>query len=166
MLENAGETLFLFPCFLDRLSLLSSFAPLPSLGKTVWSHSCPSQALVKATPYCLAPHLQDLPFLPPALVETSGERWQKVQVHSCPKSLWHHGYKAVCLGKEYSSVQFSHSVVSDSLQPCGLQHARVPCLSPTPRTCSNSCPSSWWYHWVGDAIKSVTPKTIHSEKCL
>ena len=41
------------------------------------------------------------------------------------------------------SVQFSHSVVSDSLQPHGLQHTRLPCLSPAPRGCSNSRPSSW-----------------------
>ena len=41
------------------------------------------------------------------------------------------------------SVQFSHSVMSDSLQPLGLQHTRFPCPSPTPRACSNSCPSSW-----------------------
>ena len=40
------------------------------------------------------------------------------------------------------SVQFSHSVMSDSLQPCGLQHARPPCPSPTPRVYSNSCPLS------------------------
>ena len=40
------------------------------------------------------------------------------------------------------SVQFSHSVVSDSLQPHGLQHARLPCPSPTPGVYSNSCPSS------------------------
>ena len=38
--------------------------------------------------------------------------------------------------------QFSHSVVSDSLRPHGLQHTRLPCPSPTPRACSNSCPSS------------------------
>ena len=44
------------------------------------------------------------------------------------------------------SVQFSHSVVSNSLQPHGLQHARLPCPSPTPRACLNSCPLSWWYH--------------------
>ena len=44
------------------------------------------------------------------------------------------------------SVQFSCSVVSDSLRPQGLQHARLPCPSPTPRACSNSCPSSWWCH--------------------
>ena len=40
---------------------------------------------------------------------------------------------------QFSSVQFSCSVVSDSLQPHGLQHARTPCPSPTPRTYSNSC---------------------------
>ena len=44
------------------------------------------------------------------------------------------------------SVQFSHSVMSDSLQPQGLQHTRLPCPSPTPRACSNSCPLSWWCH--------------------
>ena len=43
-------------------------------------------------------------------------------------------------------VQFSRSVVSDSLRPHGLQHARLPCPSPTPRACSNSCPSSQWWH--------------------
>ena len=44
------------------------------------------------------------------------------------------------------SVQFSRSVVSDSLRPHGLQHARFPCPSPTPGACSNSCPSSQWWH--------------------
>ena len=39
---------------------------------------------------------------------------------------------------------FSHSVMSDSLHPHGLQHARLPCPSPTPRACSNSYPSSQW----------------------
>ena len=44
------------------------------------------------------------------------------------------------------SVQFSRSVLSDSLQLHGLQHARLPCPSPTPGACSNSCPSNWWCH--------------------
>ena len=44
------------------------------------------------------------------------------------------------------SVQFSRSVVSDSLQPHGLQHAKIPCPLPTPGACSNSCSSSWWQH--------------------
>ena len=42
------------------------------------------------------------------------------------------------------SVQFSGSVVSDTLWPHGLQHARLPCPSPTLGACSNSCPMSWW----------------------
>ena len=46
----------------------------------------------------------------------------------------------------FSSVQFSHSDVSDSLWPRESQHARPPCPSPTPGVHSNSGPSSWWCH--------------------
>ena len=49
-------------------------------------------------------------------------------------------------GLQFSSVQFSHSVMSDSLQPHGLQHARPPCPSPTPRVYSNACPLSCCCH--------------------
>jgi len=45
-----------------------------------------------------------------------------------------------------SSVQFSRSVVSNSLRPHESQHARPPCPSPTPRVHSNSCPLSRWCH--------------------
>ena len=48
--------------------------------------------------------------------------------------------------QEHSSVQFSHSVMSNALRPYGLQHTRLPCPSPTPRVYSNSCPLSWWCH--------------------
>ena len=44
------------------------------------------------------------------------------------------------------SAQFSRSVVSNSLWPHELQHARPPCPSPTPGVHSDSCPSSWWCH--------------------
>ena len=44
------------------------------------------------------------------------------------------------------SVQFSNSVVSNSLWPHGLQHARLSCPSPIPRAVSNSRPLSWWCH--------------------
>ena len=44
------------------------------------------------------------------------------------------------------TVQFSHSVVSNSLRPHELQHARPPCPSPTPEVHPNSCPLSWWCH--------------------
>ena len=49
------------------------------------------------------------------------------------------------------SVQFSCTVISDSLRPHGLQHARLPCPSPTPRACSKSCP------WVSDGIQPSHP---------
>ena len=47
---------------------------------------------------------------------------------------------------QFSSVKFSHSVMSDSLQPHELQHTRPPCPSPTPGVHSNSRPSSRWCH--------------------
>ena len=59
--------------------------------------------------------------------------------------------------KAFSSVQFSHSVMSNSLQLHGLQHTRLPCSSPTPRACSNSCPSSQWCHPTTSS--SVVPST-------
>ena len=57
------------------------------------------------------------------------------------------------------SVQFSHSVVSDSLRPHGLQHARLPCPSPSPRVYSNSCPLSQWWHPT--ISSSVVPFSSH-----
>ena len=45
-----------------------------------------------------------------------------------------------------NQFQFSHSVMSDSLQPHGLQHARPPCPSPTPGVHPSSCPLSQWSH--------------------
>ena len=57
---------------------------------------------------------------------------------------WQCQLKAVNI--PFSSVQFSSSAVSDSLQPHESQHARPPCPSPTPRVHSNSCPLSQWCH--------------------
>ena len=50
--------------------------------------------------------------------------------------------------------------MSDSLRPHGPQHTRPPCPSPTPRACSNSCPSSQWCHW------SVSSSVIPFSSCL
>ena len=55
----------------------------------------------------------------------------------------------------FSSVQFSRSVVFESLQPCESQHARLPCPLPTPGVHTNPCPSSWWCHQ--DISSSVIP---------
>ena len=60
---------------------------------------------------------------------------------------------------ERTIVQFSLSVVSDSLWPHGLQHARLLCPSPTPGACSNSCPSHRWRHPT--ISSSVIPFSSH-----
>ena len=57
-------------------------------------------------------------------------------------------------------IQFGRSVISDSLQPLGLPHARLPCTSPTPRTCSNSHPSSWWCH------PTISSSVVPFSSCL
>ena len=61
--------------------------------------------------------------------------------------------------EEQQQVQFSRSVVSDSLRPHGLQHARLPCPSPTPGACSDSCPLCWWCHPT--ISSSVIPFSSH-----
>ena len=59
-----------------------------------------------------------------------------------------------------SSVQFSHSVLSDSLRPHGLQHTRPPCPSPTHGVYSSSCPSSRWCH------PTISSSVIPFSSCL
>ena len=61
--------------------------------------------------------------------------------------------------KQKPQVQFSRSVVSDSLRPHGLHLARLPCPSPTPRACSNSCPLNRWCHPT--ISSSVVPFSSH-----
>ena len=64
------------------------------------------------------------------------------------------------LAQNCKSVLFSHLVISDSLQRHGLQHARLPCPSPTPKACSNSCPFSWWCH------PTISPPVFPFSSCL
>ena len=58
------------------------------------------------------------------------------------------------------SVQFSHSVMSDSLRPHRLQYARLLCPSPIPRACSNSCPLSQWCH------PTISSSVVPFSSCL
>ena len=55
---------------------------------------------------------------------------------------------------------FSHSVLSDSLWPHGLQHTRLPCPSLSPGACSNSCPLSWWCH------PTISSSVVPFSSCL
>ena len=58
------------------------------------------------------------------------------------------------------SVQFSCTVLSDSLWPHGLQHSRLPCPSPTPGAYSNSYPLSWW------CLPTISSSVIPFSSCL
>ena len=82
-------------------------------------------------------------------------------------AIWYHTYTRKGLlhyckllsAWEYVSVQFSRSVVSDSLQPHGLQPTRPPCPLPTPGVYSNLCPWSWWSN--STISSSVIPFSSH-----
>ena len=67
------------------------------------------------------------------------------------------------MNKGFESVQFSRSVVSNSLRPHELQHTRPPCPSPTPRVHSNSRPSSRWCH---PTISSSVVPFFSCPQCL
>ena len=56
-------------------------------------------------------------------------------------------------------LMFSCLLMYDSLQPHGLQHARLPWPSPRSRVCSNSCPLSWWYHPI------ISSSVAHFSSC-
>ena len=59
-----------------------------------------------------------------------------------------------------SALLFSHSVMSNSLRPHGLQHARLSCPSPSPRACLTLCPLSQWCH------PTISPSVIPFSSCL
>ena len=94
------------------------------------------------------------PEVPPQAAKASSDHLDFISAlspHSCTTSY--------VLRALFSSVQFSRSVVSDSLQPHGLQYARPPCPSPTPGVYSNWCPLSWWCHPTTSS--SVVPFSSH-----
>ena len=62
--------------------------------------------------------------------------------------------------KPFLCLLFSHSVMSNSLQPHRLQHTRLPSPSPSSRACSNSCPSSWWCH------PTISSSIVSFSSCL
>ena len=74
--------------------------------------------------------------------------------------VYYNSQSSLQTAKPLSSVQFSGSVISDSLRhPCNAAHWH-PCPSPTPRDCSNSCPSSQWCHPV------ISSSVIRFSSCL
>ena len=77
----------------------------------------------------------------------------------CRQILYQLGHQG-SLKWEFQSVQFSRSVMSDSLWPHGMQHARPPCPSLTPRVYSNSCPLSQWCH------PTISSSVVTFSSCL
>ena len=72
-------------------------------------------------------------------------RWPLIYM-SGTKAQWYFFSEQMNEYSTFSSVQISHSVVSDSLWPCEPQLARLPCPSPTPGLYPNVCPSNGWCH--------------------
>ena len=69
-------------------------------------------------------------------------------------------FQMLDLGPSHSSVPnmlFGCSFASDTLRTYGLQHARLPCLSPSPRVCSNLSPLSRWYHQPSHPLSTPSP---------
>ena len=79
--------------------------------------------------------------------------WNKVNILISWQNYCEEAHRNLCL--QILTVQFSHSVVSDSLRPHGLQHTRPPCSSLTPGVYSNLCPLSRWCHPT--VLSSVVP---------
>ena len=69
-------------------------------------------------------------------------------------------YTSLPAASQFSSVQFSHSVVSNVLRPHGLQHTSPPCPSSTPRVYSNPCPLSQWCH------PTISSSVVPFSSCL
>ena len=134
--------------FLQPHGLQHVRPPSPSPTPGVYSNSCPlSRWCHPTTSSSVVPffsHLQSFKYQ------------GKPQVFAFP--LWLILFETVPF-RIWVSVQFSCTVVSDSLQPHILQHARPPCPSPTPRVCSNSCPFSWWCQPI--ISSSVGPFSSH-----
>ena len=98
-----------------------------------------------------SPAVRTFPGLSAFTAEGLGNPWLG-ELRSCKDSK--------CSQTKGSSVQFSHSVMSDSLWPHGLQNTRLPCPSQTPRAYSNSCPLSRW------CIPTISSSVIPFSSCL
>ena len=122
LLPSLSVEVVLITSFLSHLTVLhASYLPSTFACPRMLNHSCFSNhvLLLNAT--------------------SSAKNWFILFVFSNPICL-------KLLRFQFILVQFSCSVVSDSLQPHESQHARPPCPSPAPGVYSNSCLSSWWWH--------------------
>ena len=120
---------------------------LRSLSK-ICAHACVCMCVCVCVCVCFTPFLHFV----------WGEQWNDMRKGWLSRS----GFLDLCCTKihnpwHFSSVQFSRSVVSDSLRPHELQHARPPCPSQTPGVHPDSSPSSQWHHPASYPLASPSP---------
>ena len=118
-------------CISDHNHVSLSTWTLPGSLTRTWASPVQEACLFKSPGTSMIPDSQ---------VCCSLKKKKKKKKRLWTSSLKHSLFSAI------STSQFSCSVMSDSLQPHGLQHARPSCPSPTPRVYSNSCPSTQWCH--------------------
>ena len=106
-------------------------------------------------------HLSDCWWIVPSAGISWFCTWHCALLESC--LIWEMCLEIPLLSSNASSVQFSCSVMSDSLWPHGLQHTRLPCPSPTPGVYSNSHP---WSRWCHPTISSFVLLLIPFSSCL
>ena len=130
VLTTLGWIICLHICFApqaDSLRILLTSVPYsPAHGCTFTTHALMGSCQVTGGN---AQSFQEKPLWSPDILE-GPQRWKEVPIVSV-------------YPEQY---QFSHSVMSDSLQPHEPQHIRPACPSPAPRVYPNWCPLSWWYH--------------------
>ena len=111
-------------------------------GITNWRHTSPVSPIDIFCCCCLACRVT----LKNYFAECKHQEISNKHTHIYGWNGWMNRFGIQLFMISFSSVQFSLSVMSNSLRPYGLQHARPPCPSPTPGVHPNSCPSSRWCH--------------------
>ena len=136
------------------------------LSVHVWENSCSvmSYSLQPQAPqfvrFFRPEYWSGLPFCSPGDLPDPGMETTSPALAGVFSTTEPSGKPSLCCILESYWVQFSHSVVSDSLQPHGVQHTRLHCPSPTPRACSNSCPWSWGCH------PTISSSVVPFSSCL
>ena len=147
-----------FSCVVGRGCLLW---PLHSLGKTLWAFALLHSVLQGQICLLLQVFLD---FLSATRGTTVSGHWSFILSRAHVLSVFISLFKIPFLFKKFllffSFLLFSHSVMSDSLWLHGLQHARLPCPSWSPRACSNSCPLNWWCH------PTISSSVVPFSSCL
>ena len=89
------------------------------------------------------------------------KNWKKTNTIWLKELLWSDSNQGIGSMAFVLFLIFSHSVVSDFFRPHEQQHTRLPCFSPSPRVCSNSCALSWWCHSTIYPLSPLSPPALN-----